>query len=340
MLDILKESDGEKKSVALVFGNLQAIVFDEADRIAVNADMAGQVDEINSILKCLRVNDNSVSKGGDVVFSLVSATLPDKAKEMCVKWVPRLRVVVRVDSVMVSDERLANKTCKGNANDDGEECAKEEEQDKMTVRNSAQNLDLSSIPSNIVQTLNVCSTHKKPRKLILTLQRIYAKEDEGKGRFTVNNRLTIVFFGQIKTLKYVSKLLVKEGLRCVELYGNLNQVERERRLLEFKSGKIPIFLATDIAARGIHIHNVHYVVNYDFPSSLDQYVHRCGRAGRKEALSGEISQYPPTVYSFFTREFSAMAGSVVDLLKACHAWIDPNLFALTDENTASAKRLT
>jgi ATP-dependent RNA helicase DDX5/DBP2 len=241
---------------------------------------------------------------------------------------------------MVSDKQLANKTCKGNANENGKERANEEEQDGMTVRNSAQNLDLSSMPLNIVQTLNVCSTHKKPKKLILTLQRIYAKKDKGKGQFTVNNKLTIVFLGQIKTLKYVSKLLVKEGLRCVELYGNLNQVERERRLLEFKSGKIPILLATDIAARGIHINNVHYVVNYDFPSSLDQYFHRCGRAGRKEVLSGEISQYPPTVYSFFTREFSAMAGSVVDLLKACHAWIDPNLFALTDENTASAKRLT
>jgi superfamily II DNA/RNA helicase len=107
------------------------------------------------------------------------------------------------------------------------------------------------------------------------------------------------------------------------------------------------------------------VVNYDFPSSLDQvcvcnlfavsfatefwqltflfkpqYVHRCGRAGRKEALNGEVSQYPPTVYSFFTREFSAMAGSVVELLETCHAWVDPNLIALTEESKSSANRST
>ena len=70
-------------------------------------------------------------------------------------------------------------------------------------------------------------------------------------------------------------------------------------------------------------------------------MHRCGRAGRKEALNGEVSQYPPTVYSFFTREFSAMASSVVDLLKTCRAWVDPNLIALAEEvNTSAAHRLS
>lgn len=59
-------------------------------------------------------------------------------------------------------------------------------------------------------------------------------------------------------------------------------------------------------------------------------MHRCGRAGRKQVLSGEASQYPPTVYSFFNRELKAMADSVVELLKACNSsFIDPNLLALT-----------
>lgn len=56
-------------------------------------------------------------------------------------------------------------------------------------------------------------------------------------------------------------------------------------------------------------------------------MHRCGRAGRKQ--SRNAGESPPTVFSFFTREFFAMASSVVDLLKACNAWIDPNLLALT-----------
>jgi ATP-dependent RNA helicase DDX5/DBP2 len=237
----------------------------------------------------------------------------------------------------MENKQSTNLNCKSHTSDDNKESFKEDEH--IEKRNSEQNLDLSSIPSNIVQTLHVCSNHKKPKKLIITLQRIYKKQNEVKvGRFTVNNWLSIVFFAQIKTLKYVSKLLIKEGLRCVELYGSLNQMEREKRLLEFKSGKTPILLATDIAARGIHVNNVNYVINYDFPSSLDQYVHRCGRAGRKEALKGATSQYPPTVYSFFTREYSAIAVSVVDLLKSCKAWIDPNLIALIEENKDEKKK--
>ena len=69
------------------------------------------------------------------------------------------------------------------------------------------------------------------------------KDVKSKGeRFSANNRLTIVFFAQIKTVKYMSKLLVNEGLRCVELYGSLQQADREKRLLEFKAGKILLYM--------------------------------------------------------------------------------------------------
>ena len=106
--------------------------------------------------------------------------------------------------------------------------------------------------------LHVCASHKKPKKLVSTLERIYKRKDSSD-RF-VNNQLCIVFFAQVKTLKFTQKLLLKEGLRCAELYGTLNQAERERRLLEFRAGKIPILLATDVVARGIHIPNVTYAM--------------------------------------------------------------------------------
>ena len=264
LLDILKQtshSKVESSTVAeIAFSNLQAIVFDEADRIAVNSDMASDVDEIISILKNFRVNYNSESADGtkwEIVSCLVSATLPDKAKEVCEKWVPRTRVVVKVDSVNVGDKKqqqkldMATKTSEESKETEGGDNHNDEvspkkmqsadDQDKK-MRHSAQNLDLASIPSNIVQTLHVCSSHKKPKKLILTLQRIYMKKktDTHGERFSANNRLTIVFFSQIKTVKYVSKLLVKEGLRCVELYGSLQQSDREKRLLEFKAGKMSL----------------------------------------------------------------------------------------------------
>ena len=265
LLDILKQTSHQEESSSTVtevaFSNLQAIVFDEADRIAVNSDMASDVDEILSILKNVRVKKLTASADagtkGEILSCLVSATLPDKAKEVCEKWVPKTRVVVKVDSVNVGDKKqlqkldFATKTSnesKGSESGDNsndEVSSKKmpsdaDDQDKK-MRYTAQNLDLASIPSNIVQTLHVCSAHKKPKKLILTLQRIYMKkktDTKSRGeRFSANNRLTIVFFSQIKTVKYVSKLLVKEGLRCVELYGSLQQSDREKRLLEFKAGK-------------------------------------------------------------------------------------------------------
>ena len=246
LLDILKQT--EKNVAEVAFSNLQAIVYDEADRIAINVDMANQVDEILSILKSVRTKNST-----DIVSCLVSATLPDKAKDVCERWVAKPRVIIKVNSVKVGDKKqvteqqLDTETTK-TSGDNGEDAADsnkpkipqaEEEQDKKK-QNIPSSLDLSSIPSNIVQTLHVCSAHKKPKKLILTLQRIYMKKDEkSRGeRFSANNRLTIVFFGQIKTVKYMSKLLIKEGLRCVELYGSLQQADREKRLLEFKAGEI------------------------------------------------------------------------------------------------------
>jgi len=97
-------------------------------------------------------------------------------------------------------------------------------------------------------------------------------------------------------------------------------------------------LATDVAARGIHVKNVEYVINYDFPGSLEQYVHRCGRAGRSK-VSGRTeddkTEKPPnaTVYSFFHRELAPMASDVIDLLRSCNAWVDPNLMALVPGST-------
>ena len=273
LLDILRRGgggddidDGRSPAASSAFGDLRAIVFDEADRMACNADMTSQVDEIVSILGGARRRagggDADDDGGGGVPSCLVSATLPERARGACDRWVPRSRAVVTVDSVATAatassaNNRTAREAARAGATsanvrpgrethaggEDGEGPA---EASSSPERDAARDNppDLSSyIPSNIVQTLHVCSNHKKPRKLILTLQRISAaRGEQGKGgRFSANNRLTIVFFGQIKTLKYASKLLVNEGLRCVELYGSLHQTEREKRLLEFKSGKFVV----------------------------------------------------------------------------------------------------
>lgn len=65
-------------------------------------------------------------------------------------------------------------------------------------------------------------------------------------------------------------------------------------------------------------------------------MHRCGRAGRTFAKSEAVAaSSPPTVYSFFTREFAPMADSVIELLRMCNSQVDPNLIALSSEKVAA-----
>ena len=188
--------------------------------------------------------------------------------------------------------------------------------------------DLAAIPSHIAQILHVCAAHKKPKKLIGILAKLRKAElDQGRSR---HPGLLVVFFGQIKILKIMSALLSKESVKCRELHGKMKQSERERALADFKAGKCCTLLATDVAARGIHVNNVEYIVNYDFPTSIEQYVHRCGRAARN--YDPKTAKYPGNpagcVYSFFTRDLAPMAPDILALLKASSAWIDPNLLEL------------
>ena len=91
-------------------------------------------------------------------------------------------------------------------------------------------------------------------------------------------------------------------------------------------------VATDVAARGIHIKSLKYIVNYDFPSNLEQYCHRVGRAGRqgKEGHS----------YSLITRNMAPMVGDLVSLLRNCKQTVEPNLLALEAEFSAAAESFT
>lgn len=83
----------------------------------------------------------------------------------------------------------------------------------------------------------------------------------------------------------LAKQLQKDGLTTAAIHGDKAQGARQRALDEFKQGKVRILVATDIAARGLDISELPYVVNYDLPQVAEDYVHRIGRTGRA-GLSG------------------------------------------------------
>jgi ATP-dependent RNA helicase RhlE len=78
----------------------------------------------------------------------------------------------------------------------------------------------------------------------------------------------------------VVKDLEKTGVKAAAIHGNKSQNARQKALSDFKSSQIRILVATDIAARGIDVQNLAYVVHFEIPSSDEYYTHRSGRTGR------------------------------------------------------------
>ncbi|OQW78811.1 MAG: DEAD/DEAH box helicase [Proteobacteria bacterium ST_bin14] len=87
----------------------------------------------------------------------------------------------------------------------------------------------------------------------------------------------------------VVKLLAANGIASNAIHGNKSQPQRERALAEFKSGRVKIMVATDIAARGIDVSGVSHVINFELPNVAEQYVHRIGRTARAGASGVAIA---------------------------------------------------
>ncbi|PIR82381.1 ATP-dependent helicase [Candidatus Kaiserbacteria bacterium CG10_big_fil_rev_8_21_14_0_10_59_10] len=91
----------------------------------------------------------------------------------------------------------------------------------------------------------------------------------------------VLIFGRTKHgVERLSKMLVQRGFKAASIHGNKTQAHRQRALGAFKQDDIRILVATDVAARGIDIADVSHVINYDLPTTYDDYVHRIGRTGR------------------------------------------------------------
>jgi superfamily II DNA/RNA helicase len=87
----------------------------------------------------------------------------------------------------------------------------------------------------------------------------------------------------------LARQLKTDGISTAAIHGNRNQNQRERALAQFTSGEVSTLVATDVAARGIHVDDVGAVVHYDLPGSDKDYVHRSGRTGRAGALGLVVS---------------------------------------------------
>jgi len=107
------------------------------------------------------------------------------------------------------------------------------------------------------------------------------------------NGQVLVFTRTKQRAKKLAEQLVKAGLSATSLQGNLSQSRRQEAMNSFRSGRVKILVATDIAARGIDVRQISHVINYDMPDTADAYTHRIGRTGRMAELGTALSLVTP-----------------------------------------------
>ncbi len=138
-------------------------------------------------------------------------------------------------------------------------------------------------------------------------QTVYAIDHMRKGDLLVellkdNNIFSAIAFTRTKArAERLASLLQKHGVEADRIHGDRSQSQRARTLQDFKHGKFRVLVATDIAARGIDIHELGHVVNYDVPMVADDYVHRVGRTARAQATGDAITFVSPDEEKYFAQ---------------------------------------
>ncbi len=106
-------------------------------------------------------------------------------------------------------------------------------------------------------------------------------------------RQVLVFVRMKRDANRLARQLVQDGVTAKEIHSDRTQVERMQALEDFKQGKVPVLVATDIAARGLDIEELPYVINYELPHTAEDYVHRIGRTARAGLPGEAISLVSP-----------------------------------------------
>jgi len=134
----------------------------------------------------------------------------------------------------------------------------------------------------------------------------------------------IVFANTKRATEAVWGYLAGHGLRAAILSGDVPQKKRLRLLEQFHLGELPILVATDVAARGLHIPDVTHVINFDLPEDAEDYVHRIGRTARAGATGDAIS-FACESYAYCLPDIEAFIGAKIPVEP-----LDPELLAKID----------
>lgn len=156
--------------------------------------------------------------------------------------------------------------------------------------------------TRITQEVEVIEDREKQPRLIQLLKQYQS----GKNK---HDRI-LVFCLYKKEATRIEEFIRRKGFNVAGIHGDLNQSKRTESLDAFKQGKVPLLVATDVAARGLDIPAVKVVINVTFPLTAEDYVHRIGRTGR----AGQDGR----AITLFTQNEKALAGALINVLKGAN----------------------
>lgn len=190
---------------------------------------------------------------------------------------------------------------------------------------------------NIEQVIEVCEEFDKKRKLFEVLNRIRADSSENK---------TLIFVRTKQSVDFLTSEIRRKGWSAVGIHGDKTQSVRDRVLADFRKSRFSILVATDVAARGLgnsscllrlvwlqfitDVDDIKYVINFDFPNTTEDYVHRIGRTGRLDKKG--------TSFTFMSSQDSRMANDLIEVLRDSSQIISPELMQLAEMSRNSSDR--
>merc|ERR1711881_625280 len=172
---------------------------------------------------------------------------------------------------------------------------------------------------NIPQIVEVVEEWDKPVRFTKFMEKAY------QGRIVKS----MVFTETKRACDYLAQELGRRGWPVAPIHGDKSQDQRDRVLKDFRAGKIPILIATDVAARGLDITDVEYVINYDFPQSTEDYVHRIGRTARHDKTG--------TSYTLITRNKARCIPELIRVMEKAGQPVPPEVRALSGAGSAPGR---
>ncbi|PSR92469.1 DEAD-box ATP-dependent RNA helicase [Actinidia chinensis var. chinensis] len=157
---------------------------------------------------------------------------------------------------------------------------------------------------SITQYVEVVPHMEKQRRL----EQILRSQERGS---------KVIIFCSTKRLCDQLARSIGRSFGAAVIHGDKSQGERDWVLNQFRSGKSPILVATDVAARGLDIKDIRVVINYDFPTGIEDYVHRIGRTGRAGATG--------VAYTFFSDQDWKYAADLVKVLEGANQQVPPEV---------------